>query len=961
MNDLTDDAEKIRQELAQAEALAASYRASTNIQGMRLEGLMREAADLRQTLEVQQRTLSWRVTAPLRLVRHLMKGQLPTGQKIPVVFRRVREVYQEDGLKGVTQRLQTRFPESKFARVIAGFTPGSQNSSDIQPLASRSSRQNPDLARSSISAGERQRALETLYTRPLDVSAQTQIAPRILIIAELSLRQCAKYRVWQKQAQLQSLGWSVDVVDWRDTEQAMVALQICTDVIFYRVPAFESVEGLLREARRLHLSPWWEVDDLIFSAELYQENGNLQTLDTAERKQLLFGVGLFRKCLLSCDRAIASTRVLAQAMRDAGIPSAVVIENALDQQTIEIAQTLALNHVPDHDPMQEIRIVYGSGTKTHDADFRVAANGILAAMQVDQRLTLHIIGDLTLPESFEAVKERVQTLAGRDYAAYLALLAQADITIAPLEPTVFNDAKSNIKFLEAAILKIPAVCSPRDAFLQAMRDEENGLLAEQDTQWREAILRLAGDAALRAQLAQQAYDDIQARYSPGQITQQQVLPVFGRPAGGCSGATLRVLCANVYFSPRSFGGATFVAEQMVRRLQSLPDVAVSVVTSCPDLKDRGTVPLRYSVEGCPVLAVRIPADQDRVAGLDNESATRPFRSWLAAVKPDVVHFHATQGLGLGLLRACIEAGIPYVVTLHDAWWLCDRQFMVRSDGQYCFQEKIQLRVCQMCVPDARHLADRATMMRAALDGAALLLSPSETHRQLFIANGIPADRIVVNRNGFIWPSRPRTPRQPGHKLRFGYVGGTENIKGYPLVRQAFQALSESNWELLVVDNKLNLGIRSVYTEAWSVKGTVTTAPAYSPETMDAFFDGIDVLLFPSQWKESYGLTVREALARDVWVISTAPGGQAEDIVDGVNGTLIPMDGRPDALQKAVEAILRAPEMLTGYVNPFKHTLATFEEQTTELDSILRSVVARDAVRAAGLARGLSAISTGLTD
>lgn len=239
--------------------------------------------------------------------------------------------------------------------------------------------------------------------------------------------------------------------------------------------------------------------------------------------------------------------------------------------------------------------------------------------------------------------------------------------------------------------------------------------------------------------------------------------------------------------------------------------------------------------------------------------------------------------------------------------------------------------------------------------------PSETHRQLFIANGVSPERILVNRNGFVWPAQPRTPRKPGSPLRFGYVGGTEDIKGYSLVRRAFQALADSNWELRVVDNKLNLGIRSVYTESWKVKGTVTTIPAYKPETMDAFFDGIDVLLFPSQWKESYGLTVREALARDVWVIATGPGGQSEDLVDGVNGTVIAIDGRHETLQKAVEALLKNPERLTGYVNPLKQLLATFEEQAAELEGILRDVVETRTASAQCLADGLSAISADPTD
>lgn len=956
VSDLTEDSEKIRQDLAQAEALAASYRASARIQGMRVDGLAYEAHHLRHMLYTHQRTLSWRVTAPLRVVRHLMKGQLPTGQKIPAVYQRVKEIYQDEGLQGVTQRLQARLPETGLARIVARYTSEREKPPSAPDASTETPSQERAVTAAPVTMEERRKALEAIYMKPLGAASLRQLTPRILIIAELSLRQCAKYRVWQKEEQLRALGWTVDVVDWREAEQAMAALQICTEVIFYRVPAFESVENLLNETRRLGLSPWWEVDDLIFSAEHYQENGNLQTLDEAEQRQLLFGVRLFRKCLLSCDRAIASTRVLAQAMLEAGIPEAVVIENALDQQTIDIAQNLAEHGVPAHDTAQEIRIVYGSGTKTHDADFRLAANGILAAMQADPRLTLHIIGDLTVPESFQAVKDRVHTRAGLDYAAYLGLLAQADITIAPLEVTIFNDAKSNIKFLEAAILKIPSVCSPRDAFLQVMRDGENGLLAEQDAQWRDAILRLASEPALRTQLARQAYEDVLARYSPAQIAQQQVLPAFGRPVDERLGTHLRVLSVNVYFSPRSFGGATFVAEEMVRRLRHLPDVDVAVFTSRPELEHRGNASLRYSVEGCDVLGVRVPPDHDRVGGLDNDHATGQFRNWLAAIKPDVVHFHATQGLGLGMLRACIEAGVPYVVTVHDAWWLCDRQFMVKPDGHYCFQEKINQRVCQMCVPEARHLLERVVMMRAAMEGAALLLSPSETHRQLFVANGVSPEQILVNRNGFVWPSRPRTARRPGSPLRFGYVGGTEEIKGYSLVRRAFQALSDGNWELRVVDNKLNLGIRSVYTEAWKVQGTVTTVPAYNRDSMDDFFDGIDVLLFPSQWKESYGLTVREALARDVWVISTAPGGQSEDIVDGVNGTLIAIDGSPETLQKAVDALLKEPERLTGYVNPLKKNLATFEEQTAELNGVLRDVVATKTASAQRLADDLSAIA-----
>ena len=95
-----------------------------------------------------------------------------------------------------------------------------------------------------------------------------------------------------------------------------------------------------------------------------------------------------------------------------------------------------------------------------------------------------------------------------------------------------------------------------------------------------------------------------------------------------------------------------------------------------------------------------------------------------------------------------------------------------------------------------------------------------------------------------------------------------------------------------------------------------------------------MLLFPSQWKESFGLTVREALARDVWVIATESGGAAEEIVPGVNGDLIPMGKDPGPLARAVERLLDQAPRLDGYANPFKAGLATLPDQAAELHALL---------------------------
>ena len=142
-----------------------------------------------------------------------------------------------------------------------------------------------------------------------------------------------------------------------------------------------------------------------------------------------------------------------------------------------------------------------------------------------------------------------------------------------------------------------------------------------------------------------------------------------------------------------------------------------------------------------------------------------------------------------------------------------------------------------------------------------------------------------------------------------------------------------------MDNTLKRGFSSVEAMEWTVAGAVEVVPAYAQDELDDFFDGIDVLLFPSQWKESFGLIVGEALARDVWVIATDGIGAAEFIVEGENGNLIPLTSDPAPLQRAVEALLAHPERLRGHVNHYKDRLRSYDQQADELHRFLTEVTA----------------------
>jgi glycosyltransferase involved in cell wall biosynthesis len=886
----------LRAENARLQARLRHAEASAASQAMRADGWSWQAEARAKQMVIMRASLFWRLTLPLRLAVVLARG-LPATSNEGRAIRLALEILRRDGI----------------AAAVAAWR----------------------LWRKRQLRGGMAVAAEVALPAPVVGEAPAlSMAPSVLIVAELSVAQCAKYRVWQKQEHFGRLGVASRVVNWRNTEDCYSAAATATQAIFYRVPATPEMLALMAHLRRLGVPFAWEVDDLIFDQALYRQNSNLADLDTALQKNLLDGVMLYREALLACGRGIASTAELAQAMREAGVADVAVVENALDDETLALAGTIRGSHVP-HDG---ILVTYGSGTKTHDTDFRQASAALLRLLRARPEVRLRVIGELNLPAEFEAVATRVERLGPMPYARYLTLLGESDINLAPLEPGVFNDAKSNIKFLEAAILGVPSVCSPRAQFAAVVRDGESGFLADDEAAWFAALEALAGDAGLRRRLGETAMQDAVRRYAPDAVARDQVAPLLA-PAPSRAPGRLRVLMANVFYAPRSYGGATIVVEEMVRRLKAMPDTDIAVVTSLgQDVSLQ--VPTRTMQDGVTVFALPTH-DGDMIAAYDDPGNGDAFGHILDALRPDIVHLHSVQSLSASLATACRDRGVPYVITLHDPWWLCVRQFMVREDGNYCFQKRIDLHVCEACVPGVRHVRQRLRLLRDALDGAALLLSPSAAHRELYLAQGIAPERIVVAPNGVRLPSGPAL-RTKSSRLRFGYVGGNEKVKGYRQVKAAFAALDRNDWDLILVDNTLNLGFSSIDEEDWRLQGTVRIVPAYGQDTMEAFFAGIDVLLFPSQWKESFGLTVREALARDVWVIATEGGGPADAIVDGVNGTLIPLDGRHEKLQAAIQGLLDAPGRLADYRNPHKQDIIGYDTQAVLLRALLERVAAEAA-------------------
>ncbi len=404
-----------------------------------------------------------------------------------------------------------------------------------------------------------------------------------------------------------------------------------------------------------------------------------------------------------------------------------------------------------------------------------------------------------------------------------------------------------------------------------------------------------------------------------------------------------LLVVNVFFAPRSYGGATVVAEEVTRRLAANGDWRVTVLS----FSDYG------SVSEPALIRTRLPEGIDhytvnlgtaggtsRDLSFENPAMTRHITDLIALLKPDCAHVHCIQDLGIGVIDALDDARIPTILSTHDYWWLCERVFMMTDQGRFCDQDVIDRAVCASCVENAATLDRRWTKAMAGLRKPAIITYPSMHARQQHERNGAPADSGVVLPNGVTPPGADypalRAAR-PSRRMRFGYIGGPGPIKGWPMIERAFRALDPNKAELVLVDAAANVGSSWwAHYQFGPIAPHVTIVPGYTRADVDEFYAGLDVLLFLSTWKETFGLTSREAALRGVHVVATDCGAPVEPLLNGDTATILPGFGSARDLRRALKHLVRdgvPPPTAAGRAKIAAEVIG-FDDQAAEVARLL---------------------------
>jgi len=266
---------------------------------------------------------------------------------------------------------------------------------------------------------------------------------------------------------------------------------------------------------------------------------------------------------------------------------------------------------------------------------------------------------------------------------------------------------------------------------------------------------------------------------------------------------------------------------------------------------------------------------------------RDLSAILSQEKPDLAHFHNTFPLiSPSAYYACRRAHVPVVQTLHNYRLFCSAATFFRNGAvcEECFDHSLWRGVKHGCYRDSRAGTAAVGLMLAThralgtwMKMVSCFVAVSEFVREKFIAGGFPPDKIFVKPN-FVDPD-PNERTVPGDYAVF--VGRLSAEKGLLTLVAAWEKLKNRIPLIVVGDGPLRADLERevVQRGLCNVKFKGHLAEEKALEAMK----GAKFLVFPSEWYETFGMTIIEAFACGVPVICSRLGAMQELVADGHTG------------------------------------------------------------------------------
>ena len=323
----------------------------------------------------------------------------------------------------------------------------------------------------------------------------------VLFINGCTLPHPSRYRVDHQIEQLMASGLYAEKVFYENL--TLDYLKYFRSFVFFRCPVTDTIKEFIKEAKANNKIVFFDIDDLVIDQKYTDTIPFVSKMRKEDKKVYDDGVNRMRETLELCDYAITTTEGLQKELKNY-ISEVYINRNVASDRMLE----LSLNANKNKKEHNDVVLGYLSGSITHNPDVELIKPTLIKLMRKYSYLKLKLCGEITIPEEFQQFKDRIIIEPFVDWEKLPSIIASLDINLAPLEKSIFNEAKSENKWVEAALVKVVTVASNVGAFKHEIKNNVDGFLCSNEKEWEEVLSKLIEDNALREKVANTAYNRV---------------------------------------------------------------------------------------------------------------------------------------------------------------------------------------------------------------------------------------------------------------------------------------------------------------------------------------------------------------------------------------------------------------------------------------------------------------------
>lgn len=302
---------------------------------------------------------------------------------------------------------------------------------------------------------------------------------RAIIVSSAGLSNgSTRYRAINLATALQTNGTASTVVHAACNVDDIYHQIIGADIVIFQ-RCFEeqgNVGEILRLARLNNKICIGEIDDLVFP-EHVESIGSVVGGEW-RLEEAIYVAAAYEKMIKKMDSCVVSTPLLKSYIESTYKKPCQIVRNRIQPEHLKW---------PTQRSYQKLNILYSSGTYSHKADFMMIEDVLYKILTDHPSVKLSILGAAQASERILSLNN-VQSYPLLPYTAMLDFISKHDLLLIPLEDTIFNRAKSTVKFVESSAVGVPVLASSVGEFSYCISHNSTGLLAKNIHDWKSILL-----------------------------------------------------------------------------------------------------------------------------------------------------------------------------------------------------------------------------------------------------------------------------------------------------------------------------------------------------------------------------------------------------------------------------------------------------------------------------------------